>query len=272
MPGDVDLEAYFKRIGYSAEPAADLPTLQALHRLHPLAIAFENLSTLLGEPVPLDIAALQDKLVTRGRGGYCFEHNRLFAEVLTSIGFEVVGLAARVLWNRQVGAPPGPRWHMVLRVRFADEDFICDVGFGGLTLTGSLKLELDTEQETPHEPFRLKRRHDELVLEARIQGEWRSLYGFDLQEQLPIDFDVLNHFVATHPSSPFLTTLMAARRTASGRYALTDNELSVYRGIVKEERKLGSAAELEGALTNLFGIALPQTAAFGDLLESIAAK
>jgi N-hydroxyarylamine O-acetyltransferase len=236
MSGDIDLAAYFQRIGFDARPATDLATLAALHRLHPIAIPFENLSALLREPIPLDVAALEDKLVTRGRGGYCFEQNTLFAAVLGAIGFEVVGLAARVVWNTRHAV--GARTHMVLRVRFSGEDYISDVGFGGLTLTGPLRLELETEQETPHERFRLRRIGDDLELEARVADTWRPMYRFDLQPQLPIDFEALNHFVATYPSSHFLTTLMAARRTAEGRYALTNNELVVYRGAAKQERKL----------------------------------
>jgi N-hydroxyarylamine O-acetyltransferase len=272
MAGDVNLEPYFRRIGFEGRPAADLATLAALHRLHPIAIPFENLSTLLREPILLDIAALQDKLVARGRGGYCFEHNTLFGEVLRALGFEVVGLAARVVWGRRAALPPGPRSHMVLRVRAGGEDYISDVGFGGLTLTAPLKLELDTEQDTPHERFRLRRIGDELELEARVQGDWRPLYRFDLQIHLPIDFDVLNHFVATHPSSHFLTTLIAARRTADGRFALSNNDLAVYRGTAKEERKLRSGAEIARVLTEEFRIALPRGQALDSKLAAFAAQ
>jgi N-hydroxyarylamine O-acetyltransferase len=268
---DVDLEAYFKRIGYGTAGGADVATLEALHRLHPAAIPFENLSTLLREPIPLDSAALLDKLVVRRRGGYCFEQNRLFAEVLRALGFEVAALAARVLWKR-VGDSLGARTHMVLRVRIGGDDYLSDVGFGGLTLTGPLRLVPDIEQPTPHETFRLARRGAEFELEAAVRGSWRPLYRFDLQEQSPIDFEVLNHFVATHPSSPFLTTLMAARRTPHGRYALHDNVLAVYRGDAKDERKLTSAAEIAGELAESFGIELPRGPALDALLESIAAK
>jgi N-hydroxyarylamine O-acetyltransferase len=270
MRGDIDIKAYFRRIGYAGTARADLATLQALHRAHPIAIPFENLSTLLREPIPLDVEALQEKLITRRRGGYCFEHNTLFGEVLRAIGFEVIGLAARVVWNTRHAV--GPRTHMVLRVRLGREDYIGDVGFGGLTLTGPLKLELDTEQATPHERFRLRRIGDELELEARVLDTWRPLYRFDLQAQLPIDFEALNHFVATHPASHFLTTLIAARRTAEGRYALTNNELTVFRGSAKDERKLRSAAELARVLTDELQIALPRNAGLDSKLESIAAQ
>jgi N-hydroxyarylamine O-acetyltransferase len=267
----VDIDAYFERVGFAAAASHDLATLEALHRLHPMAIPFENLSTLLREPIPLDTPALLAKLVARRRGGYCFEHNQLFADVLRTLGFEVTTLAARVVWGR-IGQSLGPRTHMVLRVRVGADDYLSDVGFGGLTLTRPLRFELDIEQSTPHETFRFVHRDGELELEALVRGEWRPLYRFDLQEQLPIDFEVLNHFVATHPSSHFLTTLVAARRTPDGRYALKNRELAVYRGASKEERTIGSAAEIGRVLAETFGIELPRGPALDALLGSIAAQ
>src|SRR5450755_3294038 len=92
----VDLDAYFERIGHLGDCGPTLETLRRLHALHAEAIAFENLSPFLGEEVKLDISSLQDKLVRGGRGGYCFEQNLLFWHVLTVLGFQVTGLAARV--------------------------------------------------------------------------------------------------------------------------------------------------------------------------------
>src|ERR1700736_2987391 len=99
-----DLDSYFQRIGYTDGPrAATLDPLRALHLQHAQAIAFENLDPLSGHPVKLDLPSLVDKLVRRGRGGYCFEHNLLFSHVLQELGFRVAGLAARVLWNAPEG-------------------------------------------------------------------------------------------------------------------------------------------------------------------------
>ena len=88
----IDLDTYFRRIGFAGEAVPDRATLDAIHRLHPQAIAFENLDPLLGVPVRLDAAALQDKLVRSGRGGYCYEHNLLLMHVLKALGFDVRGL------------------------------------------------------------------------------------------------------------------------------------------------------------------------------------
>jgi N-hydroxyarylamine O-acetyltransferase len=265
--GDVDLDAYFERIGYQGPLAADLATLRALHRLHPTAIPFENLSTLLPEPIPLDTHAVQQKLIRAHRGGYCFEHNRLFADVLGALGFRVRSLAARVLWHRRPG-PVGPRTHMVLSVTLGADTYLADVGFGGLTLTQPLRFDSSAAQATEHEVFRLVDEDGEFELATLIRGEWRSMYRFDLQEQLPIDFDVLNHFVATHPESVFRSTLMAARRTATGRYALLDNELTSYAGASEERTTLGSAAEIAAALAGPLGIRLPE----GDALDAALAR
>ncbi len=94
-----DLEYYFRRIGFTGELAATIGTLRSIHLLHAKTIPFENLNPLLRIPVQLDIDSIYQKLVVDGRGGYCFEHNLLLSHVLKTLGFQVKGLAARVLWN-----------------------------------------------------------------------------------------------------------------------------------------------------------------------------
>src|SRR5258705_13086230 len=103
MSESPDLGAYFERIGYTGSAAPSLATLEDLHALHVEAIAFENLSPFLGEPVNLDLASLEAKLVRGGRGGWCFEHNLLFSHVLIALGYDVTRLPARPRWN----VPPG---------------------------------------------------------------------------------------------------------------------------------------------------------------------
>ncbi|MEV3923618.1 arylamine N-acetyltransferase family protein [Actinomadura coerulea] len=87
----LDLPAYLKRIGHDGGTAPTAATLRALHRAHVTSIPFENLEIMLGRPVDLSLDAVQAKLVERPRGGYCFEHNRLFAAVLERLGYEVYG-------------------------------------------------------------------------------------------------------------------------------------------------------------------------------------
>jgi N-hydroxyarylamine O-acetyltransferase len=251
----IDL-AYCARIGYDGPRKPTLETLQALHLLQPQAIAFENLDPLLKRPVRLDAASLEQKILHGGRGGYCFEQNLLFAHVLRAIGFNVTELAARVLWN----VPPGvstPRVHMLLLVHIDGRRYLSDVGFGGNVLTGPLLLDEAQEQVTPHEPFQVIKDGDKYILQFKMRDNWVKLYRFDLSEQLLPDHEQGNWFVSTYPHSIFVNGLLAARAEPDRRYALGNNELSVY--ILNggsEKRTLKSVAEMRDALTDLFKIRL----------------
>jgi N-hydroxyarylamine O-acetyltransferase len=257
MTDSFDLDAYLHRIGHDEPVAPDLTMLQALVRRHTGAIAFENLDSFGGLAPRLDLESLQRKLVRGGRGGYCYEQNLLLRAALAAIGFRVSIRLARVLWG-QAEDHVGQRSHMLLQVDLADGPRIVDVGFGGQTLTGVLRLEPDIEQPTPHEPFRLVRVDRDLKLQARIGAAWTSLYRFDLQDQLPIDCEAPNWYVATHPDSHFVTGLSAARPAEGRRYALRDRVLAVHRLDGPTQRhSLKSAPELKTALAEVFSLTLP---------------
>lgn len=217
----IDLDAYFRRIGHDGPTAPTLATLASLQAAHAAAIAFENLDVLLGRPILLDALSLQDKLVRRRRGGYCFEQNSLFRLVLEALGFKVAALTARVI-HRRPPDPIPPRTHMLLRVELPEGPFLADVGFGGPTPTAPLALIAGREQATPLEPFRLMDLGCPLELQVRQDGEWQGLYRFTLEPQYPIDLEMANWFVATRPDSRFVNHLIVACSTASGRRGLFD--------------------------------------------------
>ena len=262
LMNEFDLDAYFTRIGHSGPAGASLATLQSLHAIHPQAIPFENIDALTGVSVGLDIASLQDKIFRRGRGGYCFEHNLILMHALRALGFSVSGLAARVLWGQPDDAITA-RSHMVLHIELEGRSWIADVGFGGLTLTAPLLLQPGLEQQTPHEVFRIAGAQDDFRLQANIGGSWRTLYRFDLQEAYEVDYRVASHFLSTHPSSHFLSTLVAARALPDKRYALRNNRLSVHHaGGRSEQREIATATELADMLEKQLAIIIPNRAAF----------
>jgi len=269
MADATDLDGYLRRIGHSGSRAPTLETLRALQLRHTLAIPFENLDPLLRRPVRLDLPSLQQKLVRGGRGGYCFEHNLLFRAALDALGFRVAGLAARVVWNVPDGAAL-PRSHMLLRVTIGGQDYIADVGFGGQTPTGPIRLATDIEQATPHEPFRLLAAGDGFLMQVRLGGEWKSLYRFDLQEQFLPDYEIANWYVSTHPESRFVTNLTVARAAADGRYALFNTEFALHPlGGPSERRKLAGAAEIRQVLRDVFGLSLPEDPELDAALEQL---
>jgi N-hydroxyarylamine O-acetyltransferase len=252
-----NLSAYLRRVGFAGKPGPSLATLRELHRLHTRAIPFENLSPFLGERVRLDLASLEDKMVARGRGGWCFEHNLLFTHVLRAIGFEVKTLAARVRWNVPAGVTPA-RSHMLMLVSADDGLHVADVGFGGLTLTAPLRFEPDVEQETPHEPHRLASEGERLVLQAKLAEEWHDLYAFDLYEQIQPDYEVSNWYLSTWPESQFVKGIVAARADHDARHVLRNTRYQVHhRGRESERRHLATVEAVKAVLSGPLGIPLP---------------
>ncbi len=255
-----DLDAYLARIGYDGPREPTLATLRALHVLHPDAIPYENLTPLMGDPVPLGLDALQAKLIAGGRGGYCYEQNGVFKAALQALGFKITPLAARVRWNMPPEAPLRPRTHMLLLVDLPEGPYIADVGFGGLAITAPLRLEPHTPQQTPHERFRLTPIEAglfELMIELG-PGDWRVLYRFDLTPQLDVDYEQMNWFSACHPSSLFVANLMAARAGPHGRMTLSNTQFTMRpKGRPVIERTLTSMDEIRSVLTEHFGLTLP---------------
>src|SRR4030095_3425538 len=128
----VALDEYCARIHDTGGHKPNLETLCRLQARHTQCIPFENLDPFLRRPVRLDLRSLEQKLIRERRGGYCFEHNLLFGHALRALGYQVTGLAARVLWN-QADEALTPRGHMLLRVQVDGNDYVVDTGFGGLT-------------------------------------------------------------------------------------------------------------------------------------------
>jgi N-hydroxyarylamine O-acetyltransferase len=269
----IDLDAYLARIGYAGPREPGFGTLQAVHELHPRAIAFDSLDPWLGRPVALDLETLQAKLVAGGRGGYCYEHNTLLWASLEALGFAVRGLSARVLYSTPPGGGRHPRNHMLMHVETPEGPCIADVGFGGLTLTGPIRLVADRIQETPHERIRLTRAGGDWVLEADAGGQWRKMYQFGLEEHIGPDYEVANYYMSTHPRSPFVVRLVAARPLPGKRLALANTAMSIHTvGGATEKRSITSAQELRRVLTEEFAVALPDDPRLAERLERLVAE
>mgnify|MGYP000668019983 CR=1 FL=1 len=211
----LDLDALVARIGYDGELAPTRAVLDALHRAYTTTMPFENLEIMLGRSIPLDVESLQDKLVARRRGGYCFEHGALFAALLERLGFRFSALVGRVT----MGAPPASRLatHALLAVEFDDGTRkLCDVGFGrgpleplelrdGLAVDqGGWRLRLDVEPLGADAGI-LSAQEWILRQRSEVDGEvgWLDRHHFALAPRYPIDFAVGNHYVSTSPRSPF---------------------------------------------------------------------
>lgn len=251
------LRTYLARLGLDAAPAPTLETLALLQARHNATFPFETLTTLLRDAVAIDLPSVQHKLLQQGRGGYCYELNGLFLALLQQLGFQARALAARVVMDRTDDAPTA-RTHMLVLVRIEATDYIADVGFGGNTPTGPLRLDHRFAQATPHEHYRLDLLDGDYLLQVEIGGQWRPLYRFDLQPQAPIDHVVGNWYVCTHPASSFPGQLRVALAGPGWRRTIGAGAYTVHRrGQPSERRVLADVDEVLQVLSADFGITAP---------------
>jgi N-hydroxyarylamine O-acetyltransferase len=254
-----DLDAYCDRIGYAGPREPDLPVLQAVIAGHVAAMAFEDIDVLLGRGVRIDVASIQEKLVQRRRGGYCFEQNGLLEVALESLGFTVQPLAARVIRGLPPTAPATARGHKLLRVNIVDDSYLADVGFGNLTPTAPLALRLEEVQSTPHESYRLMSRGTEFELQARLGDAWDSLYHFPLDPVPAVDYEMVDWFCATFPGSPFIANLIVARPGHRQRSTLFNRRFAIRDIDGKATRRvLNGFGDYHEILVDHFGLSLAE--------------
>lgn len=215
----MDVQAYLDRIGWlgGREPSAG--NLAALLRAHRVAVPYETLDLWRGRQTTLDLDALYDKLVTRRRGGYCFELNGLFAALLRELGYEVREYAGR--WLRNNSTLPVPRrCHRVVCARAKDgRTQIADAGIGLPFLLAPLDVVFDRPQLQDGRYYRVVRdaRLGIVVEMMRPDGGWLRLMSFDTSPSEPIDFDYPHWWCQTSPDSIFRRgSFRVFRLTADG--------------------------------------------------------
>ncbi|UNO40659.1 arylamine N-acetyltransferase [Streptomyces sp. MST-110588] len=283
----LDLDAYLARIGYEGDREPTPDTLRAVHAAHVAAIPFENLDVVLGRPIVLDLEALQEKLVGRRRGGYCYEQNLLYAAALERLGFRVTGLAARV---RMGESKLRPVTHALLKVTFRDSrggwgngggrdggeggdggdggdgadggEWITDVGFGGEALLAPLPLREGVESRQGVWTFGLVREQGPgqgpWVLRSAREDGWLDVYAFGSEERFPVDYGVFNHYISTHPRSPFIRRAVVLRPGPEVRRSLIGTELTLSRPGHADEVRQVAPEELPAVLAGEFGVELDE--------------
>lgn len=244
--------AYLARIGYRGGLEPTPVTLRALHRAHLRAIPYENLDLHLGRRLPLDPEAAFDKLVTRRRGGWCYEMNGLFAWALETLGFEVRLLAGGVGWETLGRRARGN--HLVLLVML-DRPYLADVGFGDGFLD-PLPLVPGRYRQGFLE-FVLERREDRWVLHNHPAGSAPS-FDFGLEPWRLEDFSARSEELQTSPDSAFVQKTVCQRHTRHGLATLRGAVLRTLTSAGGTERTVATAEEYDRVLRRIFGLRIEE--------------
>jgi N-hydroxyarylamine O-acetyltransferase len=249
----MNLDAYFRRIGYDGSHTPTLDTLRRLHRAHMLSVPFENLDIHLGRRIVLDETRLFDKIVEQKRGGFCYEQNGLFAAVLRELGYDVTLLEARVHARDWESGTPFD--HLTLVVQL-EERWLVDVGFGDSFLD-PLRFDIADPQPQANGVFRVT--HDGVSgAHARqtSSGDWNNEHLFRLEARQLQDFVVGCEYHQTSPQSHFTQQRVCSLATPQGRITLSDHRLIVTENGSRQEYDLEGEANFQRHLKEHFGIVL----------------
>lgn len=249
-----DTDAYLKRINFTAPQRLNRETLDALILHHLMAVPFENLDVAeLDLEVSLATVDLFDKLVTRRRGGYCFEANALFMGLCQSLGFSCQALVGRVMWNKDFYPQPG---HRASVVTINGRRLFCDVGYGGPTPCETLDMDTDAVQKTIGGDFAFQPHPNGLLLVKYIDGVPRPLILIDERPADPVDFIPLNFFYSRSPISVFRAKPIVNIKTQTGSIAIDGDTLRFHVNGTLREEQLATPQQRAQALKTHFGIVL----------------
>lgn len=245
-----DVDAYLERIAASRRT----PSIEYLDELiwaHLTHVPFEALDVFEDGEVPnLATEALAEKVVTRRRGGYCFELNKLFTFLLRELGFECTSLSACVLID---GTLPAPPMHRGIVVEFDGKRRFCDVGYGGPSPAASIPLD-GSLTETPTGTFKIVQEGEWFIVERHKGDEVLRTIAFKDLDATECDFIAPNYFCSQNPETMFTAKRVVNIVTETGSAAIDDDVLRIRANGDVSETTLQDETELAQALVEHFGI------------------
>lgn len=255
MAQPLDLAAYLARINYAGPRTATYDTLGGILRAHIASIPFESFDVLLGRPVRLDPESLQAKIVANRRGGYCFEHASLMHAALEAIGFAPVRHCSRVI----IFEPrhQSVRQHMFLTVNIDGVGYVVDPGFGPFASSSPIPID-GTPVPTDSPTHRLAHEGSDWILYVVKDGQQVAGWVSTMEEENPVDFEMMNYYISTHPASFFTHNILASAVTQEGRVNVMNQGVHIVRNGVAEPAHLPDRKALRSLVARHFGFDLPE--------------
>lgn len=249
------IELYLNKIEYTDEIKINYDTLCKLQIAHITHIPYENIDVLNKIPLSLEAQDLFDKMIVRKRGGYCFELNGLYSNLLKSLGFNVTNLAGRFMYQ---DGKTRMRLHRILKVDIDGKSYISDVGI--LSELPRKGLEFIIEKAQSDGKCEYKFGYNEnlegeyILYQKKPNKNWKQIYSFSLEPQLDIDYVLPSFYCESHPNSPFINSMKVARYTEDEHIRFFDRELIFYKnGKVRKIEKV-PADKVDDVLKEYFNI------------------
>ena len=221
-------QQYLAKIHFSGAARPDFATLCQLQRQHLFYIPYENLDILNGTPLSLEPEHLFEKIILHQRGGYCFELQGLYKELLESIGFSVCQYAGRFMNSPDIIQM---RRHRILVVTLNGKRYLTDIGVRGESPRVPMELTEGLEQGDGISFYRFRRDafFGWVLMQKEMGKPWQDMYGFTEESQLDIDYIMPSFFCEQHPDSTFNKFMKISIFTPDSNLTIVDGVFKVYR-------------------------------------------
>ena len=247
------INEFLARIGMAGtEVSHTLAFLARVQEQFVLTVPYENIDILDKKPISLALDDIYEKIVRKGRGGYCFELNALLHSMLAEMGFTVRSAFARYL--RGESTIPFRR-HRIVILTLEGKDYMMDVGVGQIAPRFPLLIKTDIEQSQNGELYRFDADPSlGFVLSDFHKGEWRQYISFTEEAQYEIDFAPASFWCEKHEDSPFNRTLMLAIKTKEGRKTVDGNVYKIFEGDKCVHEEVLDKARLTAIMASEFNL------------------
>jgi N-hydroxyarylamine O-acetyltransferase len=247
------VEQYLKRINVNENLSNTSSTLMTLHQAHLRSVPFENLDIHLGHKINLSLPLLFDKIVTKNRGGFCYELNYLFSALLHACGFKFNLLSAQVF----DGNVPGREFdHLLLLVECEDVLWIADVGFGD-SFISPIKLDNQSVEQLGYMYKVTSQGGKHVLFRKKLSEEWLPQYIFSLTPQKIKAFEEMCEFQQTSSESSFTKKSVCSIATQYGRLTISNGKFIETSNGIRSERLIANNIEYRQILKQYFCMQLP---------------
>ena len=224
----INQQLYLNRIQYNGYISVSEETLFELQAAHLLTIPFENLDIHYQNEIKLDIASIYNKIVLKKRGGFCYELNGLFYQLLKDIGFDVQMISARV-YNKD-GSYGAEYDHLAIVARVNSKCYLLDVGFGKFSFK-PLEIKLGIDLHDDFGLFRFDNAHDDYLRISLVEdGKQIPQYLFKMKERAFLAFEGMCVYHQTSKESHFTDKKVVSIVTQNGRKTLNNKQIKITDG------------------------------------------
>lgn len=247
----------FTRLNLAKRTEVKFEELNAILFAFAHTIPFENLDVISRNSNAITMENLQDKILTRSRGGLCYELNTLLYYFLKDCGYDVQ-LALGTVYKNDINTWALEDGHITIILNYDNVRYVIDVGIASLVPLVPVPFTGEAVS-SKNGTYRVRRKDTSkgnYVLERKdTNGEWKVCHAFyNRIIDEAVVYDVQKRVVEDEKSI-FNKGPIAVKLTESGHVSLTNTSFTEIVHGEKAKREI-TEEQYRELLNTLFAIEL----------------